>query len=206
MKILNVDQIHALDQSTIEHEPIAPINLMERAALAFVDWFVSRFPDTQTTKIFCGLGNNGGDGLAIARLLLERHYPVDVHVVRYAPRESDDFMHNHRRLKLITENIRYIEFTRDLPALRHNEVVIDAILGSGLSRTSGGDCQKRYRYYQPRSPQRSSLSILPVAYMPTGPTRLQMLLWNQTIPYHFSCQNWPLSCQKTAATSASGTW
>ena len=138
MKILNVDQIRALDQSTIEHEPIAPLNLMERAALTFVDWFVGRFPDTQPTKIFCGLGNNGGDGLAIARLLMERNYPVEVHVVRYAPRESDDFMHNHRRLKLVTENIRYIEFTKDLPALRHNEVVIDAILGSGLSRPAEG--------------------------------------------------------------------
>ncbi|GAB4018167.1 NAD(P)H-hydrate dehydratase [Spirosoma koreense] len=138
MKILNVDQIRALDQSTIQHEPIAPINLMERAALAFVDWFVDRFPDTTPTKIFCGLGNNGGDGLAIARLLLERNYPVEIDVVRYAPRESDDFMHNHRRLKLVTENVRYVEFSRDIPAIRHNEVIIDAILGTGLSRPTEG--------------------------------------------------------------------
>ncbi|GAB4034383.1 NAD(P)H-hydrate dehydratase [Spirosoma jeollabukense] len=138
MKILNVDQIRALDQSTILHEPIAPINLMERAALAFVDWFVDHFPVTTPTKVFCGLGNNGGDGLSIARLLLEREYPVEVQVVRYAPRESDDFMHNHRRLKLVTENIKYIEFSRDIPALRHNEVVIDAILGTGLSRPTEG--------------------------------------------------------------------
>lgn len=138
MKILNVDQIRALDQYTTQHEPIAPLNLMERAALAFVDWFADRFPNTTPTKIFCGLGNNGGDGLAIARLLLEREYPIEVHVVRYAPRESDDFMHNHRRLKLVTEKISYIEFSRDLPAIRHNEVVIDAILGSGLSRPSEG--------------------------------------------------------------------
>ncbi|QJW89360.1 NAD(P)H-hydrate dehydratase [Spirosoma taeanense] len=138
MKILNVDQIRALDQATIQNEPIAPLNLMERAALAFVDWFVDHFPDTTLTKIFCGLGNNGGDGLAIARLLLERQYPVEVHVVRYAPRESDDFMHNHRRLKLVTEKVNYIEFSRDIPALRHNEVVIDAILGSGLSRPTEG--------------------------------------------------------------------
>lgn len=134
MKILNVDQIRALDQSTIQHEPIAPINLMERAALAFVDWFVDRFPATSPTKIFCGLGNNGGDGLCIARLLLERDYPIEVHVVRYAPRESDDFMHNHRRLKLVMDNIHYIELSHDIPGLRHNEVVIDAILGTGLSR------------------------------------------------------------------------
>ncbi|UFH52950.1 NAD(P)H-hydrate dehydratase [Spirosoma sp. KNUC1025] len=138
MKILNVDQIRALDEYTIRHEPIAPINLMERAAMAFVDWFVDRFSDTTPTKIFCGLGNNGGDGMAIARLLLERSYPVEVIVVRYAPRESDDFMHNHRRLKLVTENVKYVEFSRDIPAIRHNEVIVDAILGTGLSRPSDG--------------------------------------------------------------------
>ena len=138
MKILNVDQIRALDQSTIKSEPIAPLNLMERAALAFVDWYVDRFPDTTPTKIFCGLGNNGGDGMAIARLLLEREYPVEVHVVRYAPRESDDFMHNHRRLKLVMDTLNYIEFPKDIPAIRHNETVIDAILGSGLSRPAEG--------------------------------------------------------------------
>ena len=138
MKILNVDQIRALDQSTIKNEPVAPINLMERAALAFVDWFADHFPDTTSTKIFCGLGNNGGDGLAIARLLLERNYPVEVYVVRYAPRESDDFMHNHRRLKLVTDNVRYVEFPQDIPAIRHNEIVVDAMLGSGLSRPAEG--------------------------------------------------------------------
>ncbi|MFD2936336.1 NAD(P)H-hydrate dehydratase [Spirosoma flavum] len=138
MKILNVDQIRSLDQSTIQHEPIAPINLMERAALTFVDWFVDRFTPTTPTKIFCGLGDNGGDGLAIARLLLEREYPIEVYVVRYAPRESDDFMHNHRRLKLVFDSVHYIELTHDIPTIRHNEVVIDAILGSGLSRPSEG--------------------------------------------------------------------
>ncbi|WP_461146958.1 NAD(P)H-hydrate dehydratase [Spirosoma pulveris] len=137
MKILNVDQIRSLDQYTIQHEPIAPINLMERAALTFVEWFADRFTNKTPTKIFCGLGNNGGDGLAIARLLLERAYPIEVHVVRYAPRESDDFMHNHRRLKLLTE-IHYIESATDIPTIRHNEVVVDAILGSGLSRPAEG--------------------------------------------------------------------
>ncbi len=137
MKILNVDQIRTLDQYTIEHEPIAPLNLMERAALAFTNWFANRFPPTQAVKVFCGLGNNGGDGLAIARLLLERDYTVEVIVVRYAPRESDDFMHNHRRLKLIVEPI-YLENERDLPPLRHTDVLIDAIFGSGLTRPADG--------------------------------------------------------------------
>lgn len=137
MKILNVGQIHALDQYTIEHEPVAPLNLMERAAVAFTNWFAARFATTQPVKVFCGLGNNGGDGLAIARLLLEREYAVEVIVVRYAPRESDDFMHNHRRLKLILEPV-YVENDRDLPALRHTDIIIDAILGSGLTRPADG--------------------------------------------------------------------
>ena len=137
MKILNIDQIHALDQYTIQHEPIAPINLMERAAQAFVNWYGVRFSATQPVKVFCGLGNNGGDGMAIARLLIQLDYQVEVYVARYAPRESDDFAHNHRRLKLLTAPV-YIEQPHDIPALRHNEVVIDAILGSGLSRPTEG--------------------------------------------------------------------
>jgi ADP-dependent NAD(P)H-hydrate dehydratase / NAD(P)H-hydrate epimerase len=137
MKILNVSQIRELDQYTIQNEPIAPINLMERASEAFADWFVARFPATRTVKIFCGLGNNGGDGMAVARMLHNLDYPVEVYVVRYAPRESDDCAHNHRRLKLLT-NPTYIEKPQDIPAIRHNEIVIDAILGSGLSRPTEG--------------------------------------------------------------------
>ncbi|WP_128544999.1 NAD(P)H-hydrate dehydratase [Larkinella soli] len=137
MKILNVEQLRALDQYTIEHEPIAPINLMERASQAFTDWYTARFDRDRPVRVFCGLGNNGGDGLAIARLLLQLEYNVQTYVVRYAPRESDDFMHNHRRLKLISP-ITYIESEKDIPVIRNREIVIDAILGSGLSRTTEG--------------------------------------------------------------------
>lgn len=137
MKILNVTQIRELDQYTIKNEPIAPISLMERASEAFADWFVARFPASRTVKIFCGLGNNGGDGMAVARMLINLEYTVQVFVVRYAPRESDDCAHNHRRLKLLTAPT-YIEKPQDVPAIRHNEIVLDAILGSGLSRPTDG--------------------------------------------------------------------
>ncbi|WP_234733328.1 NAD(P)H-hydrate dehydratase [Tellurirhabdus bombi] len=137
MKILDVDQIRALDQYTIQHEPIAPINLMERAAQAFVDWYTARFDKGRQVRIFCGLGNNGGDGLAIARLLLQLDYTVHTYIVRYAPRESEDCMINHKRLKLIA-TVNYLENDNDIPVIRHNDVVIDAILGSGLSRPTEG--------------------------------------------------------------------
>ncbi|MEZ0611522.1 NAD(P)H-hydrate dehydratase [Fibrella sp. WM1] len=137
MKILDVEQIRQLDKYTIDHEPIAPIQLMERASQAFVDWFRMRFDALTPVKIFCGLGNNGGDGLAIARLLLQANYIVEVFVVRHAPRESDDFAHNHRRLKLLI-NPHYVEKPGDMPTLRQKDVVIDAILGSGISRPVEG--------------------------------------------------------------------
>ena len=137
MKILSVDQIRQLDQATIAHEPIAPIQLMERASQAFVDWFTVRYDAFTPVKVFCGLGNNGGDGLAIARLLVQANYIVEVFVVRHAPRESDDFAHNHRRLKLLI-NPYYIENGGDVPTLRQRDVVIDAILGSGISRPAEG--------------------------------------------------------------------
>lgn len=137
MKILNVEQIRQLDQATITYEPIAPIQLMERAAQAFVDWFTVRYDAFTPVKVFCGLGNNGGDGLAIARLLVQANYIVEVFVVRFAPRESDDFAHNHRRLKLLI-NPHYIETPGDMPTLRQRDVVIDAILGSGISRPAEG--------------------------------------------------------------------
>jgi len=137
MKILTVEQTRTLDQYTIEHEPIAPINLMERASQAFIDWYTTHFDKSRPVRIFCGLGNNGGDGMAIARLLIQLEYNVHVYVVRYAPRESEDFLINHKRLKLIS-TVHYLESEREIPVIRQNEVVIDAILGSGLSRTTEG--------------------------------------------------------------------
>lgn len=72
MKILSVNQIKEADQYTINKEPIASINLMERAAAACVDWIIARYDISFEFKIICGLGNNGGDGLAIARMLAEK--------------------------------------------------------------------------------------------------------------------------------------
>ena len=72
MKILSLGQIREADVYTTKYEPIASIDLMERASKAFVDWFCVKFKDRkQPIKIFCGLGDNGGDGLAIARMLYD---------------------------------------------------------------------------------------------------------------------------------------
>ncbi|MFN8356989.1 MAG: NAD(P)H-hydrate dehydratase [Spirosomataceae bacterium] len=137
MKILTVEQIRALDTYTIDHEPIAPIDLMERASLAFCDWFEAKFDKPTRIKVLCGMGNNGGDGLAIARILIGRGYQVEVWVVRHLERQKDDFTHNFKRLQLHTQ-IRFIERETQIPKIAVTDTVIDAMLGSGISRPMGG--------------------------------------------------------------------
>jgi NAD(P)H-hydrate epimerase len=137
MKILDTAQIRALDAYTIQHEPIASVDLMERASLAFTAWFAARFDTSRPVKIFCGLGNNGGDGLAIARLLVAKKYTVSAYVVDYADKKSDDFMANYERLsKLVI--IQHIKSINNFPLVGDNDIFIDAIFGSGLTRPVEG--------------------------------------------------------------------
>lgn len=137
MKIFNVEQTRALDAHTITHEPIASIDLMERASQAFVRCFCNQYVNTRPVAVFCGKGNNGGDGLAIARILSGSGYDVQVFVVEHTLNATDDFHHNLSRLgSHLTP--RRIHSENDLPRLAEQTVCIDAILGSGLSRPAEG--------------------------------------------------------------------
>ncbi|MDD4399477.1 MAG: NAD(P)H-hydrate epimerase, partial [Dysgonamonadaceae bacterium] len=70
MKILSAEQIRAIDERTISEEGIFSYDLMERAANAFYEWFIINYPDQMLSiSVISGVGNNGGDGLVIARLL-----------------------------------------------------------------------------------------------------------------------------------------
>ncbi|GAL83853.1 carbohydrate kinase [Sporocytophaga myxococcoides] len=136
MKILSADQIRALDAYTIKNEPITSIDLMERASVTFVNWFIKRFKPHREVYIFCGPGNNGGDGLAVGRLLTHVQYSVKVFIFS-SDRYSKDFDINLKRLeKLVT--ITKINSKEDIPILSIGGIVIDAIFGSGLSRPVGG--------------------------------------------------------------------
>ena len=97
LKILTTKQIKGLDAYTIDHEPIASIDLMERACIAFTHWFMRKFDKTKKIGIVCGTGNNGGDGLGIARLLTEWNYSVRVYMVRASTRETEDFQKNFQQ-------------------------------------------------------------------------------------------------------------
>lgn len=131
MKLLSAQQTRDLDQYTIEHEPISSIDLMERAANAFVARFVDLIGTETPVYVFCGLGNNGADGLAIARLLLEREYEVMTYVVRYTDKNSNEFAKNEDRLKGI-KPIVYLDEQTTKPSIPNDVVIIDSLFGSGL--------------------------------------------------------------------------
>lgn len=143
MKILNAQQIRAADAYTITHEPIASHDLMERAANIFVTHFLQKkwieAGGNNTIHIFCGVGNNGGDGLCIARLLYHRGYQVAVYIVRFSQKSSPDFQLNEQRLKRLPFLPVYeIQTIQQFPQFRNNDCIIDALLGSGLNRPVKG--------------------------------------------------------------------
>ena len=142
MKIFPIEQIREADKFTVMHEPVASIDLMERAAKHCVNWIMEHFDLTTGFKIVCGLGNNGGDGLAIARLLAEKNYTVEVFIINYSDKGSNDFNVNLERLKLISK-VNIDEINSSIPFQTaftpgKNDVIIDSLFGSGLNRAVEG--------------------------------------------------------------------
>lgn len=138
MKIPSAAQIRELDAYTISHEPIASIDLMERAAATFVSWFKEQFPHQYSPTpvyIFCGPGNNGGDGLAIARMLHNAFYEVQVFVCKLSANLSADFQTNLNKLPDF-KSIPLTEISAGdpLPSLPASGILIDALLGTGATR------------------------------------------------------------------------
>jgi NAD(P)H-hydrate epimerase len=134
MKILSAQQLRVADQATILNEPITSINLMERAAMACFDWLAECFTAEQRFAIVCGVGNNGGDGLAIARMLLGGGKQVHVFVVGDAAKGSADFTTNLNKLDQanVTAVDRAESLTDDF------EVIVDALFGTGLNKPVKG--------------------------------------------------------------------
>lgn len=135
MKILSSEQVRAADQYTIENEPIASIDLMERASEVFSKWFIKLFAKDSTISIFCGQGNNGGDGLAVSRILIKKGYKVYTYILKLRDKGSPDFETNLERLREVNKSkISVIESEQDLENINCKSIIIDALFGSGLDR------------------------------------------------------------------------
>jgi ADP-dependent NAD(P)H-hydrate dehydratase / NAD(P)H-hydrate epimerase len=138
MKLYTAEQIRAWDDYTIKHEPITSIDLMERAAKKCFDWLNAHFLHAGEFEVFCGMGNNGGDGLAIARMLAIENKNVTVYIIKASDKSTVDFETNLKRLKETKATIVEITEAKQLKPVDAQSIIIDAVFGTGLKRPLEG--------------------------------------------------------------------
>lgn len=139
MKILTALQIKELDTFTIQQQSISEVELMERAAKTCFEWIIQKFNNATEFIVVCGQGNNGGDGLVLARLLTEKKFKVHCVVIRSTTKATSCHAINLKRLENIHCPTTEIKNETELDSLHFsNKVVIDSIFGLGLSRPAVG--------------------------------------------------------------------
>ena len=157
MKILSAAQLKAVDAYTIEKELASSTNLMERASRAVADKIRSRWTIDTPMKVFAGPGNNGGDAVAIARMLSEANYKVYVYLFNTSGRLSPDCQLNKQRLldfqnvkkdMMGVHNVEFTEVTSQFtpPKLEEGDLIIDGLFGTGLSRPLNGGFASVVKY------------------------------------------------------------
>lgn len=136
MKILTSQQIKACDIATI-NTGISSLSLMEKAAAKCVEWLEVNFKTVNKFLIFCGTGNNGGDGFAIARMLYEKGFDVEVFVDKDQLNFSPDAESNLKKVKQI-KGIEIKDYESFSKVNKEKTIIIDAIFGYGLNRKLNG--------------------------------------------------------------------
>ncbi len=138
MKLFSAEQIRQWDAFTIKNEPVPSLELMERAANVCTRWILKNTL-AASYCIFCGQGNNGGDGLAIARLLYNANKTVKVFILETTAGGSEDFNSNLNILHHLSAiPVHSIRSEKELPQLPQDCIVIDALFGTGLNRALTG--------------------------------------------------------------------
>jgi len=138
MKIFSAAQVKQWDEYTINNEPITSIDLMERAATASCNWLIGKNFGKYRFCIFCGKGNNGGDGLAMAWILIGHKCLVTVYILEFGKTGSHDFQTNLEKLHTVSTDIHFIQSADFFPVLNKEDIIIDAIFGSGLNKPPEG--------------------------------------------------------------------
>ena len=161
MKILTCTQIRELDNYTIEHEPVKSIDLMERAAKAVAQAVTAMWDRSMDVVVFAGPGNNGGDALAVARMMMEDGYSVKTYLFNIGNKLSADCAANKERLARGKGADSFTEVTDefDPPALTRKTLVIDGLFGSGLNKPLSGGFASLVKYINQSECRVASIDI-----------------------------------------------
>lgn len=140
MRLVSGQEMRDLDNYCVKQLEIPEILLVENAAISSLPYL--DLDQRHSFAIFCGTGNNGADGLAIARHLLGRDKKVHVFLVGHNEKPSQAWLINFRALRHMTSQISSIETIGDLEDMDENlssyNTIIDAIFGTGLNRPLSG--------------------------------------------------------------------
>lgn len=136
MKIFSKEQIYEGDTLTAQRQETDLTDLLERAGMQIFNWLHVRLQGAQVPiHIFCGIGNNGGDGLVLARHLILEGYNVKMYVVNCSDKRSKDFLINYDRIKNVTKKWpTLLRCSEDFPEINSQDIIVDAIFGIGLNK------------------------------------------------------------------------
>jgi hydroxyethylthiazole kinase-like uncharacterized protein yjeF len=140
MRIFSTEQLYEADAKTVKNQNITSTDLMERAGIQVFDWLHNKLNGEQVPiHIFCGIGNNGGDGLVIGRHLIYAGYDVKTYILNYSDKRSKDFLINYDRIKNTNKSWPLLITSEDdFPEIQQEDIIVDAIFGIGLSRPPSG--------------------------------------------------------------------
>jgi hydroxyethylthiazole kinase-like uncharacterized protein yjeF len=171
MKIFSREQIYEADEVTVRMQNITMTDLMERAGIQIFNWMHSRIQGAQVPiHVFCGIGNNGGDGLVGARHLISHGYQVIVYVVNFSEKRSKDFLINYERIKEVTKDWpKIINSKADFPVINTEDIIVDAVFGIGLNREADKWVKQLFQHFRASKAYTISIDIPSGLYLDKVP-------------------------------------
>ncbi len=152
MKLFSKEQIYEGDKLTTERQKIASTDLMERAGTQIFNWIHARMQGAQVPiHVFCGIGNNGGDGLVLARHLKTHGYTVITYIINCSDKRSKDFLINYDRIKNVTKDWpKMLSCSDDFSEIiiEEKDIIVDAVFGIGLNRPPNEWVQELFQKFR----------------------------------------------------------
>ena len=180
MKILSKEQIYEADKITAERQNISSTDLMERAGTQIFNWLHKRMQGAQVPiHIFCGIGNNGGDGLVLARHLVTHGYNVFTYVVNCSDKRSKDFLFNYDKIKNVTKDWpTLLSCKEEFPEIGIDDIIVDAVFGIGLSRPADDWVKGLFQHFKASKAFTLSIDIPSGLYTDKVPENEDGVVWS----------------------------
>ncbi|HMC01455.1 MAG TPA: NAD(P)H-hydrate dehydratase [Flavobacteriaceae bacterium] len=186
MKIFSKEQLYQCDAITTKRQGISSTDLMERAGTQIFNWLHLRMQGAQVPiHVFCGIGNNGGDGLVLSRHLILHGYNVITYVVNCSDKRSKDFLVNYDRIKDVTKDWpKLLKCKEEFPEIHIDDIIVDAVFGIGLNRPAQGWVKELFMHFRTSKAFTLSVDVPSGLYLDKIPEDDNGVVWaNYTLSF-----------------------